>query len=232
MRAIAALLASGRLKTVASGLENIPAQGPALIVARHYHHLYDGLALFGALPRPFHIVVTIDWVRNRRMKWLMQVVNRIARWPMLIRADALARSGRSSRLFSPVDVLRYQRSALREAAHLLVKNRIVVIFPEGYPNIDPAYTPKKYPDEFLRFKPGLLSILKIAERNNIKIPIIPTGICYRVGPCSIAYLKFGEPISSDRFSESVELIQVLEQRVKELSINRTDGSDPVRTVVS
>lgn len=52
MRLIARGLAANRLKTVASGLENIPAHGPVLIVVRHYHHLYDGLALFAVLPRP------------------------------------------------------------------------------------------------------------------------------------------------------------------------------------
>ena len=60
MRLIARGLAANRLRTVASGLENIPARGPALIVARHYHHLFDGLALFAAIPRRFHIVVTLN----------------------------------------------------------------------------------------------------------------------------------------------------------------------------
>ena len=52
MRLIARGLAANRLKTVASGLANIPAHGLILIVARHYHHLYDGLALRAVLPRP------------------------------------------------------------------------------------------------------------------------------------------------------------------------------------
>ena len=54
------------------------AQGPALIVARHYHHLYDGLALFAAIHRPFHIVVTLDWVPNQRAKFFLK---RPIGWP-------------------------------------------------------------------------------------------------------------------------------------------------------
>jgi len=219
MRAIAAILAVGRLKTQATGMENIPAQGPALIVVRHYHHLYDGLALFAAMPRQFHIVVAIDWVKNRRVQWFMQTVNRIARWPTLLRADAVARCNYSTRLFSPADVARYRRSALGDAAELLVQNKIVVIFPEGYPNIDPNYTPKKNFDEFLPFKPGFLQILRAAEKKtNRAIPIIPAGLYYRRRECWEAVVRFGEPVWRARFSDPLHLLRFLERRVKELSI--------------
>jgi len=219
MRAIAAILRAGRLRTRASGMENVPALGPALIVARHYHHLYDGLVLFAALPRPFHIVVAIDWAKNRRMRWFMETINGIARWPTLIRADAPARSGYPSRLFAPGEVARYRRSALREAAELLVENRLVVIFPEGYPNIDPTYTPKRNLDEFLPFKPGFLKILSAAEKSTRRaIPIIPAGLYYHRRECWEAVVRFGEPVWLNRFSEPAQLLRFLESRVKELSI--------------
>jgi putative membrane protein len=218
MRAIAAILAVGRVKTRATGMENIPAQGPALIVARHFHHLYDGLALFAAMPRPFHIVVAIDWVKNRRVRWFMETINRIARWPMLLRADAVIRSSYSTPLFSPADVTRYRRSALRDASELLVENRIVVIFPEGYPNIDPSYTTKKDLNEFLPFKPGFFKILRAAEKKTKRrIPIIPAGLYYRPGACWKAFLKFGEPIYRGHFRDPVQLLRFLEARVRELS---------------
>jgi len=218
MRAIAAIVAVGRLKTQATGMENIPAQGPALIVARHYHHLYDGLALFAAMPRQFHIVVAIDWVKNRRVQWFMQTVNRIACWPTLLRADAVARCNYSTRLFSPADVARYRRSALGDAAELLVQNKVVIIFPEGYPNIDPNYTPKRNLDEFLPFKPGFLEILGAAEKKtNRAIPIIPAGLRYRPGACWEAFLRLGEPVGRAHFSDPVQLLRFLEERVRELS---------------
>jgi 1-acyl-sn-glycerol-3-phosphate acyltransferase len=219
MRAIAALLAVGRLETRATGVKNVPTLGPALIVARHYHHLYDGLTLFAALPRPFHIVVAIDWVKNRRVRWFMETINRIARWPTLIRADSVARSGYPRRLFSPGEVARYRRSALRDAAELLVENRMVVIFPEGYPNIDPTYTPKRNLDEFLPFKPGFLKILSEAEKKTRRaIPIIPAGLYYRRRECWEAVVRFGEPVWRARFSDPLHLLRFLERRVKELSI--------------
>ena len=177
MRLMARGLAAGRLQTIASGVENIPAQGPALLVARHYHHLFDGLALFAAQPRPFHIVVTLDWARNRRTKYFMAALNRIARWPMILRPDALFQNGERQRsLFTRKDVTRYQRRAIRQAVDLLGDGRLLVVFPEGYPNVDPTYTPKQAADAFLPFKRGFVAILDRAERRlAAPVPALPVG---------------------------------------------------------
>jgi putative membrane protein len=219
MRLIARGLAAGRLRTRASGLEHIPAEGPALIVARHYHHLYDGVALAAAISQPFHIVVTLDWVRSRPGKLLMTTLTKMARWPVLLRADAvvLARK-RGASLFSSRDVLRRQRSALRQAVDLLVEGRILVIFPEGYPNIDPTYTPKITSDEFLPFRAGFASIAAAAEkRSKREIPIIPAGLRYTRGKPWIAHLRFGPATYRDRFEDTPRLIASLERSVWQLS---------------
>jgi len=219
MRLIARYLAAGKLHTVASGTENLPTQGPALIVARHYHHLFDGLTFFAAVQRRFHIVVTLDWVQNRRTKFFMQAINRMARWPMLLRTDALERRGNlQPRLFSTGDVTRYQRRALREAVELLVEGRILVVFPEGYPNVDPTYTPKTEPDQFLPFKPGFLNIHRAAEtRLGAKIPILPAGIRYETGKIWQGYLAFGKAIDLAAANNRDELIARLENETKGLS---------------
>jgi putative membrane protein len=219
MRLIARYLAAGRLQTVARGVENVPAYGPVLIVARHYHHLFDGLMFFAALPRRFHIVVTMDWVPNRRTKVFMWTINRLARWPMLLRSDALHRTGNAQlKLYSASDVRRYQIQAIRQAVELLVEERILIIFPEGYPTIDPTYTPKSEPDEFLPFKSGFINILRAAEaRLGKPIPIIPAGIHYDARDIWTGYLTLGEAIYRDKFSDRDELIAKLEQEVKRLS---------------
>ena len=218
MRLIVRGLAAGRLTTVAEGLEHIPASGPALIVARHYHHLYDGLALFAAIQRPFHVLVTLDWAANRWIKTLMTGLTRTARWPALLRADAVARGGVNiAAAYAPGEVLRYQRRAVREAVGLLVEGRILVVFPEGYPNIDPHYTTKTTSDEFLPFKPGFLRIAMTAERRlGSEIPIIPAGFHYIPGSPWKAYLRFGPGALRARWEPSL-LIAHLESDVKNLS---------------
>ncbi len=219
MRLIAHGLASNRLKTVIHGVENIPARGPALIAARHYHHLFDGLAFFAALPRRFHIVVTIDWTKNRPAKYFFTILNRLARWPTLLRSEALIPCDDKRRnLYTSRDVQRYNRRALKHSVDLLVEGGLLIIFPEGYPNIDPTYTPKTRPDEFLPFKAGFVNIIGAAERRlQRKVPIIPAGLHYHQGTPWIAHLNFGSPIFRDHYREKKALIEAVEQTVKTLS---------------
>ncbi|MGZ8465793.1 MAG: lysophospholipid acyltransferase family protein [Candidatus Binatia bacterium] len=219
MHVLARIPTVNRLRTVAQGLENVPAKGPAIIAARHYHHLFDGLAFFAAVERRFHIVVTLDWAQSRRSKFLMSMLNRLARWPMVLRQDALL-SGATQRrtLFKPSDLPRYQLAALRQSVKLLGEKRLLIIFPEGYPNIDPIYTPKTGADEFLPFKPGFAVIAESAERvMHQAIPIIPTGIRYQTGSTWLAQLNFGPPVYRRDFPSRQQLIEHVAGAVKQLS---------------
>lgn len=218
MHVIARIVTGDRLRTVTQGLENLPADGPAIIAARHYHHLFDGLAFFAAVERRFHFVVTLDWAQSRRSKFVMSMLNRLARWPMVLREDALLSGSRQHRtLFKPSDLPRYQRTALRQSVKLLGEKRLLIIFPEGYPNIDPIYTPKTGADEFLPFKPGFAAIAESAERiTNESIPIIPAGITYQIGATWLAQLNFGAPVYRCDFPSRQQLIEHVAGAVKQL----------------
>jgi 1-acyl-sn-glycerol-3-phosphate acyltransferase len=219
MRLIARALAAGRLKTFASGIEHIPSRGPVLVVARHYHHLFDGLALYAALPRPMHILVTLDWVKSRWSGRSMQWLTGLARWPVILREDALqARRQDRDGVFTRDDVVRFQHRALRESVQLLVEGRVLVVFPEGYPNIDPAYTPKSVPDQFLPFKAGFAAIAAAAhQRLADPLPIVPVGLSYHPGRPWIVNLKFGDPVYWTEFASRDLLIRFVEKEVKSLS---------------
>ena len=217
MRLIARAIAAGRLKTVAEGLHFIPATGPAVIVARHDHHLFDGLALFAVMPRPFHVLVTLDWAQSRLAKEMMLGLTRAARWPALVRADAVRRDTQTGAVFSPSDVLSFQRRALHDSVQLLFEGRVLIVFPEGYPNVDPHYTPKNGADEFLPFKPGFLRIARAAEKRLArKIPLIPAGIRYVRGRPSTAYLRFG-PAADPVAFRGRRAIEQMEAAVRKLS---------------
>lgn len=223
MRLIARALATGRLKTFASGVEHIPADGPVLLVARHYHHLYDGLALYAAVRRPMHIVVALDWAKSEWNARWMQWLTGVARWPVILREDALkpdrqAGVPQKNRVFVRDDATRFQRRALRESVQLLIEGRVLVVFPEGYPNIDPNYTPKTQVNEFLPFKAGFAAIAGAAcHRLAAPLPIIPVGLQYTRAKPWVAQVKFGDPVYWTDFGSQERLVSFVENEVKRLS---------------
>ena len=125
MRLGARALAAGRVEMAVTGLEHIPREGPVLLVARHYHHLFDGVVLLLSMPRPIHILVTLDWAKNRYARRLMTLATKMARWPVVLRSDAL-RAGVNrtpGEFFSATDIRRYQRSAISDSVTLLAEGR-------------------------------------------------------------------------------------------------------------
>ena len=157
------------------------------------------------------------------MQSLMTQLTRLARWPVVLRTDALVNirhhgAPRLRHAFSLADAQRYQRRAFKNSVQLLVDNRLLVVFPEGYPNIDPGYTPKRDNHGFLPFKRGFAAIARAAERRlGASLPIIPTGLQYSSGKTWKAHVRFSEPIKRESFASSNQLIRYCEDKVKELS---------------
>ena len=224
MRFIAYVLAAGRLETKITGTHHIPLRGPVILVARHYHHLFDGVALYKVVPRQIHILVTLDWAQNRIIRRFMEWANHQARWPVVLRPDALSakanevKSHKNIGVFTAADIHRYQRKAMRESIDLLLEGKALVIFPEGYPNIDPNYTPKKTPEDFLSFKTGFAAIAVAAEKRlGDKIPIIPVGLSYQRNHCWIGQINFGRAVFTADFASRSLLVKSLEEQVVKLS---------------
>jgi putative membrane protein len=224
MRLGARALAAGRVEMAATGLEYIPTDGPVLLVARHYHHLLDGVVLLVSIPRPVHILVTLDWAKNSYARRLITLATTMARWPVVRRNDALKtrvnREDRTSRgtIRTATAIKRYQRTALSDSAGLLAEGRVLVVFPEGYPNIDPHYTPKTRPEEVLPFKAGFATIAAAAEKRlGVKVPIVPGGFHYTKGSRWMARLNIGEAVYLEDFVSRPLLVNSMAQRVAELS---------------
>lgn len=235
MRLVGHALARGRLKIEVDGLDLVPSCGPAILVARHYHHLFDGIALHWAIPRRIHLLVTMDWATRPVIRYLMAALSRAARWPVVLRSDALARQAeesprRNRRAFTVEDLNRYQRKAMHDSITMLREGRLLVIFPEGYPNIDPHYTPKTKADEFLPFKPGFAVIAAAAEKRfGAGIPIIPTGLRYTQGSRWTAQVNFGPAIVASDFSSRDLLVKHVEQQVRMRSgLAVSDTMQPMR----
>jgi putative membrane protein len=222
MQLCARILAARCLDFSTGGVEHVPSGSPALLIVRHYHHFYDGLILMAALRRPVHILVTLDWAQNPAVLNGMHLLTRLARWPVILRTDALSHTGNKN--FGTTDILNYQRRGLREAADLLGAGNLVVVFPEGYATIDPHYTPKSRDSELLPFKAGFIAIANAAERRSGRsIPLIPVGLRYTKKKKWSAELAFGPPLRLSDFASREALLKKLEWEVLRLSGLGTPG---------
>jgi uncharacterized membrane protein/1-acyl-sn-glycerol-3-phosphate acyltransferase len=203
------------------GLEHLPRTGPVLIAARHFHHFYDGYILLRAIPRRLHPIVALDWVRARSLRLLIEFACALADWPIVLRSEPLREHGGGGRwAFSPLEVRHYLRQVTLAAVRLLRSGEILVIFPEGYPNIDPHSTPKLDFDAFLPFRSGFARLAELAEKDvQTRVAIVPAGLSYtreRARRWS-ATLRFGQALFLSDFAGTEQLLRTVETRVRALS---------------
>jgi putative membrane protein len=166
------------------GLDRIPETGPLVIVARHYHHLYDGCAIGTSLARHLHILVAADWASGGASRGVLERASHMARWPVVLRPDAPTYQparfpDEVSREAYEATAARYLQRAARETVELLRGGHALLVFPEGYPTIDPTFTPKTRDDEMLPFQAGFARLVALAERDGVtRVPVVPTGLEY------------------------------------------------------
>lgn len=194
------------------GLEHLPATGPAIIAARHYHHVYDGAVLLTLAPRPLRVLVTLDWAEHPAVQRAMGAACQAAGWPVVPRALADA-----ARL-PPTAHRHALRAATRQSVGLLRAGRMLLIFPEGYPTIDPSYTPKTRDDEVLPFQPGFLRFASLAERDGqTRVPIVPAGLEYARGERWRLIVRFGESATIAPGVSLEQQVNAIERQVRWLS---------------
>jgi putative membrane protein len=185
------------------GLAHVPSHGPAILAARHYHHLYDAAAILASLPRQVHILIAVDWLGGGRRLAVMRRLAAAARWPIVWRPGA---------------AWRFNREGYRLSIDLLREGRLLLVFPEGYPTIDPLGAPGVTSDGCLPFDPGFLAL---AERAGPSVPVVPVGLWYAARPRGgwTVWLRFGPPdvpSGSDSGGRRARL-QAVEAAVRRLS---------------
>ncbi len=192
------------------GLENIPATGAVILVSRHYHHLYDGCVILATIDRPVHPLVALDWAHNSLLHRTMETLCLSARWPVVLRSDPAtgrARPGAIPKL----------KKAIELSIELLREDRIVLAFPEGYPTIDPTYTPKMHDDEFLPFQAGVVTVAQRAATQGIDAKLVPVGLSYRRADRWQTTVRFGEPVQNFAAMPASDVVSILENEVRKLS---------------
>ncbi len=120
----------------------------------------------------------------------------------------------------------YLRRALRDTTRLLREDHTVVIFPEGYPNVDPGYSPKAALGDgaFLPFQAGFIRLAELAQRDrHTRVAIVPTGLSYRRldddprGRAWAVALRFGAPVYITSRADRDHILRTVEEQVRLLS---------------
>ncbi|MCX7664787.1 MAG: AMP-binding protein [Gemmataceae bacterium] len=93
-----------------SGLENIPKEGPVLLLSNHVTYI-DWLLIWRASPRKVRFVAWAGWTKNRVFRWFLRVTNTI-----LIDGEG-----------GPRQLIR----SLRSISEALDQGEVICLFPEG-----------------------------------------------------------------------------------------------------
>ena len=202
-----------------TGGEHIPRTGPCVLVARHYHHLLDGCALYQATSRPVHILVGLDWTGTGMVRRGMELLCRTVDWPIVMRTDALDREDATPE--RRAEARRLMREAMRQSIDLLDAGEVLVMFPEGYPIVDPhAATPREHPDGMVPFQPGVMRLVAMAERRlGRSIPMVPVGFQYDAVDDDrwTIDMRIGPPLVRSEAASDGDLLRRLEATVRDLS---------------
>lgn len=226
IRSVCRLIVSRRVRVHVEGIEHLPVRGPVVIAARHVHHFYDGAVLLAVSPRPLLLLVALDWAPNAVIRRLMEQACRAARWPVVLRGERLQQDGqqvgdgaqRSPGAYGASELLPFLRRASAETVAQLRRGEAVVVFPEGYPNIDPHANPKGGGRGFLPFRPGFVRLAARAERQGAApVAIVPAGFRYQRGRRITVH--FGAPLYLSGIP-AAEAVRRVEQQVQALSGER------------
>ncbi|WP_417282560.1 MFS transporter [Comamonas sp.] len=129
------------------GEENIPHDGPAVLVCNHVSFV-DAILLMAASPRPIHFVMDHHIFKTPVLGWLFRLAKAI---PVASQKE---------------DPAVYQ-AAFASAAQVLREGDLLAIFPEGGITSDGQLQP---------FKAGIMKILEQAHADGLQVPVVPMAL--------------------------------------------------------
>lgn len=177
--------------------EQVPREGPLLLVANHPNSLLDPMLVAAAARRPVRFLAKSPLFGDPKIGWLVKASGAI---PVYRRADDPSQMDRN------VDMFRAVHAALAEGA-------AVGVFPEGLSHSEPALAP---------LKTGAARIALGAHAlTGRAFPIVPVGLVFRHKDVfrSEALVLTGRPVAWDdlapRGLEDGDAVRTLTDRIAE-----------------
>jgi 1-acyl-sn-glycerol-3-phosphate acyltransferase len=208
----ARLMIKMQFRVISTGTENIPMQGPALILVRHVHGNFDPSLMYSLISRPFYPIGATDHmnkIENVPFSFIFKKLGVLPVW----RED-------SQNKYREAPDLKHQGTRLIfDCMHRLLLNQAIMIFPEAWPILDSHYTPRDSSEiesnTIAEFREGFQAIAALYRRKTGQdVPVIVTGIFYEKidGKFKNIFVNFSEPIrcgeNSQEFEKKVRSLMV------------------------
>jgi hypothetical protein len=151
---------------------------------------------------------------------LMTLGCQFVRWPIVARSAHRSRiiAAPAERAMEGMSV----RAAVRASGKVLEAGALLAVFPEGYPNVDPVYTPKQRLTDIMPFRPGFATILDVAQRTLPEpIPVVPVGFSYERGDRWIITMRCGSAVYRNPAENRASFVSAVQSKVVELSRPRS-----------
>ncbi len=187
-----------------SGIENIPKEGPALILPKH--QAYRDIIIEGQILRTY-CNRSGNWVMKSSLPDFFKYIGavKIIRFKEIRKRAKKIKNEGKRREFLEESRLFNQRS-MEYIEFLYKNNELVVAHPEG----------TRVRNKMGTVKTGVIDVTReIQERLGIKIPVIPMGIEYNPFSKfrSKVYVRVGEPLDVNTF----DLEKIVENEIRKLS---------------
>lgn len=191
-------------RTVVEGAENLPRSGPALLLPKH--RAFRDILLEG---------VVLHRVTGRYGTYVMKtglwgILERLGGIKVVRPKDIRRLRDRQERRAEIERARRENTRLQRYLTWLYAQGELVVSHPEG----------QRYQETMGPLQKEIVEHLVQAERElGIRVPLIPIGLEYEsfARPRARVFLRVGEPLRSEDFADSRQLLEAAGSRIRDLS---------------
>lgn len=224
-------------KIIIENLENLPKNGPCILMPRHYSAATDPIVLMSSIPRRVYFMSAVDFYMIWPIKKLRDIMKKfmlglgvqfVKRDHVHFLRNGFTRQG-SDKALAEIQAEDVDNNVALENLRIHLKHGdAVVIFPEGDDYLGPYKKEENYIIKPLH--PGAIAFaIRSSKKLKINIPIIPIGINHSagmlgiksqlMGMTNIVKVRIGKPILVN-YSEQIEpklLIETITQELISLS---------------
>jgi len=188
--------------------ERIPASGPALILPKHCSYrdiLVEGVLLHRATRR------YANYVMKTGLSALLELPGGVR----IVRPKDIRRAkDREERRRLLEEARRRNTETIEYLSWLYRSGECVISHPEGARHADSMGTLQKEIVEHL---------VAVETQFGIRVPMIPVGIEYvPTKPRSTIFFRVGQPLYSDQFDDTVNIMSVLSESIESLSFKERE----------